>query len=49
MVLSKASSGLGHSKSECIDSITLVIVKAGLHWSFKISKHKEPYELILQW
>lgn len=42
MVLSNASSGLGHSNRESIDSITLDIVRAGLQQSLRISKHKDP-------
>ena len=36
-----------HLLSEHIDNKTLLIVKAGLQLSFKISKHIEPLELIL--
>ena len=43
------SSGLGSSRSEQIDRRTLVILSAGLHWSFNMSKQMPPVLLILGW
>lgn len=43
------SSGLGSVKRLQMESKTLLIVKAGLHWSFRISKQIPPFELMLQW
>ena len=45
----KGSSGLGSVSKEDMDKRTLPIVKAGLHWSFKISKQMEPLLFILGW
>ena len=41
--------GFGSVSRELIDSKSLVIVKAGLQLTFKISKQILPWELILGW
>lgn len=43
------SSGFGSQSSEQMDRSTLEIVKAGLHWLLRISKHIEPLLLIFGW
>merc|ERR1712023_379848 len=43
----RGSSGLGSVNSEQIDSNTLEMVSAGLHWSFKISRQMLPLLLML--
>ena len=40
--LTRGSSGLGSHNNEQIDSRTLLIVSAGDHWSFRMSKQIEP-------
>ena len=45
----KGSSGLASVKRDDIDSRTLEIVRAGLHWSFNISRQIDPLELMLGW
>lgn len=45
----KGSSGLGSQSSEQMDRSTLEIVKAGLHWLLRMSKHIEPLLLIFGW
>ena len=42
----RGSSGLGSVRSEDIDSKTREIVRAGLHWSFKMSRQIAPFLLI---
>ena len=43
------SSGFGSVSSEQIDSRTLLIVSAGYHWSFRMSRQIPPFALMLQW
>jgi len=43
------SSGFGSVSKEQMDSKTLEIVRAGLHWSLRMSKQMPPLELMLQW
>uniref|UniRef100_A0A0A9D8W3 Csu456(Uce) n=1 Tax=Arundo donax TaxID=35708 RepID=A0A0A9D8W3_ARUDO len=45
----RGSSGFGSVSSEQIDSNTLEIVSAGLHWSFKMSRQMLPLLLIFGW
>ena len=45
----KGSSGFGSVRRELIDKRTLEIVRAGDHYSLRISKQIEPFELILGW
>ena len=45
----KGSSGFGSVNKEQIDNNTFVIVKAGDHWSFKMSKQISPFLLIFGW
>ena len=42
------SLGLGSVSSEQMERSTFDIVRAGDHWSFKISKQMPPFEFILQ-
>jgi hypothetical protein len=41
--------GLGSVSSEQMESRTLDIVRAGLHWSLRMSKQMLPLLLMLQW
>ena len=43
------SSGLGSVRREQILSNTLLMVRAGLHWSLRMSRQMPPFELMLQW
>lgn len=41
--------GLASVSSEQMDSSTLEMVSAGLHWSFRMSRQIWPLLLMLQW
>ena len=43
------SSGLGSVSNELIDNNTLLIVSAGLHWSFRMSNQILPLLLTFGW
>ena len=43
----RGSSGLGSQRSEHIESNTLEIVSAGDHCDLRMSKHIDPFELML--
>lgn len=43
------SSGFGSVSNELIESSTLLMVSAGLHWSFRMSRQMAPLALILGW
>ena len=45
----KGSSGLASVNKELMDKSTFEIVSAGDHYSFKMSKHIDPLELIFGW
>ena len=45
----KGSSGLGSVRRLDMESRSLLMVRAGLQLSFRISRHMPPLELILQW
>ena len=45
----KGSSGLASVIKDDRDSNTFEIVKAGDHWSFRISKQIDPLALMLGW
>mmetsp|Transcript_33381 Transcript_33381/g.38324 ORF Transcript_33381/g.38324 Transcript_33381/m.38324 type:complete len:84 (-) Transcript_33381:177-428(-) len=49
MSATRGSSGLGSVSRELIDSRHFMIVRAGLHWSFKMSKHILPCEFMFGW
>ena len=49
MSTTNGSSGFASVSNEHMDNKILDIVKAGLQFSFKISKHISPSRLILQW
>ena len=45
----RGSSGLGSVRREQMLSSTLEMVRAGLHWSLRMSRQMPPFELMLQW
>ena len=45
----RGSSGLGSVRSELIERRTLEMVRAGDHWSFRMSRQMLPFELMLGW
>ena len=45
----RGSSGLASVSSEEMDSSTLEMVRAGLHWFFRMSRQMPPVALMLGW
>lgn len=45
----RGSSGLGSVSRDEIERSTLDMVRAGLHWSFRISRQMLPFELMFGW
>lgn len=47
--VTRGKPGLGSVSNEQIDRSTLEIVRAGLHWSFRMSRQIPPLELMFGW
>ena len=45
----RGSSGLGSVSRELIERSTLEMVRAGDHWSLRMSRQMEPFALMLAW